>query len=108
MRRWRIYYADGSTFDSSEGEPEDATAFGVVVIAQTRAPDDVHGLERELQHGWDWYWWHAERGEWWGSDIHGLLDHLLHRTPVRAVVQGRSVPTARFRAFMEAAGRYPE
>jgi hypothetical protein len=100
--RWRIYYDTGASFDCSDGRPEDAPPCGVVVISQGRDPSDPHGTD-ELQQRWDWYWWHAERGEWWGSDLHGLLDHLMHGDYVRAVKQGRSVPSPRFRALMQRA-----
>jgi len=29
---WRIYYADGSTFDNTQGNPEDAPTTGVIAI----------------------------------------------------------------------------
>jgi len=103
MRRWRVHYADGSTYDSSQGRPEDAPPRGVVVIAQSRATDDVHGLEVELQQRWDWYFWHLPRGEWWGCDLSGLLDRLLWERDVGPVIQGVSVPTPEFRAALERA-----
>lgn len=81
---WRIYYGDGSTFDSTQGEPEDAPAFDFQCVVQ---PDPRVG--RTVMAGWDWYYYRVDIGEWWGSDIHGLLDLLLHRFPIKAVCQGR-------------------
>lgn len=71
MALWRIYYADGSTF---EGRPEDAPGVGVIVIAQ----HDPHS-GRELLHGdgprvVDWYWW--EDGSWLCGDMAGLVQYL--------------------------------
>ena len=85
MLRWRIYYGDGSTFDSSLGKPDDAPAFGVQTVVEQ---DDSVG--RTILAGFDWYYYHVESGKWWGSDIHGLLDKLLFRIEVVAISQGRN------------------
>ena len=82
---WRIYYDDGSTFDSTEGDPDDAPAFGVQCIVE---PDDDGG--RVVLNHFDWYYYNPEAGQWWGSDIHGLLDKLQFRIPIEAVMQGRN------------------
>ena len=59
-------------------------------------------------HGWDWYYWMPGERQWWGSDIHGLLDRLLHNLPVLALKQGRSVSNRDFQATMRAAGEDPD
>jgi hypothetical protein len=87
--RWVIHYSDGSTFSDEDGQPEDAPAFGVVCIVQ---PDPDR--KRNIMHGWDWYYYNDVEGNgpmWWGCDLHGLLDRMLHRLGVRALVQGRTV-----------------
>ena len=38
IRAWRIYYADGSTFDSGQGEWADAPPFGVQCVVYYHAP----------------------------------------------------------------------
>ena len=83
---WTIYYADESTFDSTDGEPEDAPSFGILCIV---FPDPYVG--RLVMNGWDWYYYHPEEKNWWGADIHGLLDTLLWNRPFRALKQGRNV-----------------
>lgn len=98
MREWRIYYDDGSTFDDSQGTPEAAPAFGVLFIV---FPDREVG--RVVMRGWDWYYFDAETRQWWGSDIHGLLDGLLHDLPRKAYKQGRNVDNKRFRDIMKRA-----
>ena len=85
MIRWRVYYDDGGTFDSSKGAPEDTPAFGVQCVVEQ---DDTVG--RTILTGFDWYYYHVESGKWWGSDIHGLLDKLLFRIEVIAILQGRN------------------
>ena len=72
-------------FDSSMGEPNDAPAFGIQSVVEQ---DDTVG--RTILTGFDWYYYHVESGKWWGSDIHGLLDKLLFRIEVTAILQGRN------------------
>lgn len=87
MIAWRIYYDDGSSFDSTMGSPEDAPSYGILTIVY---PDKDVG--RIVMSGWDWYFYHDEEKNWWGADVHGLLDQLCHNLPVRAVKQGRNAP----------------
>lgn len=87
MIRWRVYYDDGSTFDSSMGEPHEAPGLGVQVIVQT---DPRVG--RVLLTRFDWYYYRYDLDEWWASDYFGLLDQLTHDTTrsVGAVRAGRN------------------
>jgi hypothetical protein len=85
MLQWRIYYDNGQVFDSTEGKPEDAPSHGILVITEK---DQDHG--RLCLNGWDWYYHDGEC--WWGADLHGLLDRLLHNLPTHAVKQGRMAP----------------
>ena len=90
---WRIYYGDGSTF---EGRPEDAPAYDVQAIVQPDRRKGPGNVGSVVLHAWDWYYWREDLGEWWGSDLHGLLDQLLSRQPVRHVCQGRHCPSDRY------------
>jgi hypothetical protein len=103
MIEWRILYDDGTDFDSSQGEPCDAPAYGIVCIIQR---DDLVG--RKIAHGWDWYYWVPQEGAWWGADIYGLLDRLLHRLPTEAICQGRMVSNKEFAIIMGRADRDPD
>ena len=98
MPDWRIYYDDGSTFDSTMGSPENAPSFGLLCIV---FPDEDHG--RLVMQGWDWYFYHDEEKNWWGADIHGLLDQMLHNLPVRALKQGRNSPAKVWRETLHRA-----
>lgn len=97
---WRVYYSDFTTFDSSQGDPEDVPAYGVVCITQR---DSLTG--RLIMHKWDWYYYVPEDSLWWGSDTFGLLDRLCHRLPAVAVCQGRNVSNADYRLIMEMADK---
>lgn len=90
MLRWRAYYDDGSLFDSSQGEPQDAPALGIQAIVQ---PDPDVG--RTVQWGKDYYWWLGDR--WDGGDLFGLFDYLS-RPGLKIVRFGRSMSNAAFRA----------
>lgn len=103
MVAWRIYYDDGATFDSDDGDPQDAPSFGVLCIV---FPDAEVG--RLVMQGWDWYFYHPTEENWWGCDIYGLLDRLLHNLPMVAVKQGRSAPTQVWRAVLKSATTDPD
>ncbi len=103
MPKWRIYYADESTFDSTMGTIYEAPSFGIICIVQ---PDDNVG--RLIVSGYDWYYYNLEVNAWWQSDIHGLLDNLLHNFPITAVKQGRNAPDPIYRRIMETAILDPE
>ncbi len=94
---WRIYYSDGLTFDSTQGEPEAALGMGVVCIVQA---DRTVG--RSMLTGWDFYYYHTD-GRWWGCDQWGLMDRLVNRLPVRAVSLGRTVPEPEYADVIERA-----
>lgn len=109
---WRIYYANGSTFDSGAGFPEDAPADGVVCIVY---PDDQTG--RVVMHGWDWYWFHETSKQWWGCQLSALLS-LLKRSghegldgalvPIRAVKEGMTVSNGDWKLIMQKAKDDPD
>lgn len=82
---WRIYYGCGGTFDSTEGPPPAAPPHDVQAVVQ---PDPRVG--RIVLQRWDWYYYRSDVGQWWGSDIHGLLDQFMHHaSAITAVTQGR-------------------
>jgi hypothetical protein len=58
VESWTVFYADDSTFTSSDGDPEDAPLDGVLVII-----DETHG--RRIVQGHDYYAWID--GEWAGG-----------------------------------------
>lgn len=95
---WKIYYEDGQTFDSTQGEPEDAPSYGVVVIVQN--DEDVGRL---IMHLWDWFYWRDDYKQWWGADVYGLHDQLLANKPIRAVKLGRNMHNREFGEIMERA-----
>lgn len=97
MSRWRIYYADGSTFDWQQGEPHEAPAWGFVCAVGY----DQDGT-RYIMQGWDYYRWDTDTRQWWGMDFTGLLD-ALSRNLVYACKIGRTVSKAQWDELMRSA-----
>ena len=99
---WRIYYDDGSQFDSEQGTPEQAPSYGVVAICTT---DEKLG--RLVLNGFDFYCFH-ESGEWFGCDQWGMVDKLLHNLPFTAWKLGRTVRTNDFDRIIAQATHDPD
>ena len=85
---WRLYYADGSTYDDVDGPAHEAPIRGLVCIAQPCAKPDWYTV---LTNG-DWYLYREDRGYWTGHDVHGALANLEDDSPnITAVRQGTYV-----------------
>jgi hypothetical protein len=69
---WEVFYADGSTFGSDQGAPQDAPGLGVIVIAQEH---EVQGERPYLQHMTDYYVWLGQR--WLGCDLFRLWQYFF-------------------------------
>ena len=93
---WKIYYADGSTFSSEDGRPEDAPGHGVLAIADKNAANTVHMF--------DWYYWRTDVEEWWGSNVHGVLYQFCKYPDItRAIKQGELVQTPQYNEVVKEA-----
>ena len=92
MRRWCVWYSDGSTFDWRDGDPEAAPGLGVVVIAQEGgnhgSPFTVSAESFKTVHGYDWYIWSG--GQWFATNLMGLTQYLGEPGP-KVVKLGRWV-----------------
>jgi hypothetical protein len=100
--KWRIYYDDGSTFDSDQGSPEDAPPYGFICAIGRDETD-----KRYIMHGWDYYQWDKEANQWWGMDRDGLIDRLC-RNLVYAFKLGRTVSKTDFYDTMSRAHKDPD
>jgi len=89
---WRIYYGDGSTYDSS-GSPFDAPALDVQAII-IRVNDPANSYGRGLVARFDYYWWVPESQEWFGGDLFGLFDYLTNTLGPKRVLFGRTIGNA--------------
>jgi hypothetical protein len=97
---WRIYYSDGSTFDSSQGSPDDAPAWDIQVIAERDGQ-----VGRRLLSKADYYFYLD--GCWIGVDDIGLVDYLAN--VFRVIKVGRQLPARKdFREILEKAQVDPD
>ena len=80
---WTLFYADGNTFSSEDGTPDQAPSYGLLIVAQL-----LNG-RRELLFNQNFYF-HVG-GEWFGMDEYGVRERLRERLPVQAMIQGRYV-----------------
>jgi len=90
VRRWKIYYDDGSTFSDRDGSIEKAPGRGVVIVAQEDAD-----CGRHILHMKDFYYWETRDGRWYGADAFGRDDYL-DRTGWRKVIAGRNTGDANY------------
>lgn len=101
--RWRIYYGDGSTFDSTMGGPQDAPVAGFIcAVGYSR-----HGT-RFIAHGYDFYRWEPGDQVWLGIDWWGIVDRLRFGGEFIGFKEGRMVSADRFQELMNTAHRDPD
>ncbi len=96
---WRVYYGDGTSFDSSDGRPAEAPGRNVQVIVM---PDERTGRYLQCMH--DFYVW---RGRWVGVDQYGLWDYLADPGWAR-VLFGRTIEHDTFSRIYQDAKRDPD
>lgn len=93
MLAWRIIYGNLDTFDSSQGGPEDAPSLNAqwIILSVDNHPGYAH------LKGSDWYFYLEDEG-WYGADLPGLLDHMMHQAHrIQAVLMGRTIPNEHWR-----------
>jgi hypothetical protein len=75
--QFKIYYENGTTFSSES--PTELNPFGVIAIAQINPKKG-----REILDGTDYYY--LRNKIWYGCDLHGLLDQIIHNLDELTVV----------------------
>ena len=99
---WRIYYDDGSTFDSDQGEPHEAPSQGFICAV---GYDELG--DRYIMHGWDHYCFDQASQQFWGMDLMGVFDRL-RRNVLFAYKEGRTVTKSEWQAIMSRAHEDPD
>lgn len=94
---FRIYYADGSTFD---GDAFNAPFFGVLLILEK---DKEHG--RRIVSNGDYYVW--ENTRWRAKDFIGMIDYL-QQPGAKRVIAGRMVDNDAWNAAYAIADSDPD
>jgi hypothetical protein len=104
--KWKIYYGDGSTFDSSQGEPLDAPVFGVIAII---GPTYDKRDPSYRMHRWDRFYWNQDifegRGQWWGGFHDVAEQRLCNGDPIEALKIGMMIDTPEYQAILERANK---
>jgi len=99
---WRIYYDDGTTFDSNDGLPHEAPPRGFILVV---GYDETN--TRYIMQGWDHYCFDKESDQWWGMDVHGLIDRLC-LNKIYAYKLGRTVRKTVWQELLKAANNDPD
>ncbi len=98
--RWRVYYADGSTYADTDGPVLEAPGLGVQAI-NFRQPCGTRATARRS----DFYWY--DGGTWWGGEIFGLFDYLARPGP-RKVIFGLTLLDEDYQRIRDAAVNDPD
>ena len=105
MRKWKIWYADESTFSSDDGNPEDAPGLGVVVIGQEWDESGKRCFQAGTEiarniNGYDWYI--VRDGYWFATNLVGLTQYFAE-PGFKVVKVGQWVAPERYDRLMQAA-----
>jgi len=91
---WKIYYADGSTFDSLQGSPQDAPSIGVICLKHFTLDN-----KWELLAYRDYYIYDRQ---WWGGDSAGFWQYMF-KTGLKIVKFGTSTTDFEFERILATA-----
>ena len=96
MSEWRVWLADGSTFDSAQGSPDDVPRHPrVICIGQKGSAAEVWGL---CLTGGDWYFYRGDLGCWTEHTDMGALHEMIdHAAAISACRAGKFVDRETFK-----------
>ena len=99
---WKIWLADGTTFDSTQGNPTDVPRHPrVVCIAQPERPWGP------CLTGDDWFFYREDLGCWTEhTDMGALMEMMDHAADVSAVRAGKYVDRETFKVMWEEARKW--
>lgn len=100
MSNWKVWFDDGTTFESTEGGIADIPNKGVVVVGIKAGQQVVYGE--------DWYIYSTKLGKFATMNLHGLLYQVMNSAPGEIVVvrQGASVSDTDWTTMKDAADAY--
>ena len=98
--KWIIFYDDGSSFSSLDGDPWEAPRTGVICIAVAHISCGNYILAEQ-----NFYCWHFEDSEWVPHDQNGLWQYLQKPGPYKVTLQGYWINRERYAAMRSAAGK---
>ena len=103
MKLWKIYYDDGTTFDSDQGQPHEAPAMGFILALGY----DQAGT-RHIMQGWDHYCFDRATQQWWGMDLFGVFDRLRFNKEIYAYKEGRTISKIAWQDMLIRANNDPD
>ncbi len=86
--KWKVWYSDGSTFSSDDGQVSEAPGIGCQVIVQ-----DHYHVGAEIESGGDFFVWDNKGtgDRWWAVDLTGLILYFMKPGWQRVLV-GEKLP----------------
>jgi hypothetical protein len=87
---WKIFYVDGSTFSNEDGNPEDASGFGVIAVVQE--DEQVGVLVHQMK---DFYCFDEAFGGWAAMDEFGLAQYI-GKPGLKVIKLGEVMETAKY------------
>ena len=110
MLKWRIYYSDGTTFDSNQGEPWEAPGRGIICIVQPDPSPMMQNVNTQVLRGHPYYWYHREWGYWLHSDRDGFIDQFNNdrEDVVCALKMGRWADFVKYYKIIDRANNDPD
>lgn len=97
LKDWKIFYADGTTYSSNDGKPENAVKIGVQAIIVS---DDRVG--RRVESSEDFYIWTPDNGGWRGAN-HFRMSEYLYEKGSKVVLFGRTMSDEQYADVMRRA-----
>ena len=88
---WRVYYADGSTFN---GKDEPSIPLGKRFQVQIIVQPDVHHQWQFLSFG-DYYLWRSDKQRWFGvdGDLSAMMALTIHTPETTCLLWGSQMET---------------
>lgn len=93
---WTIYYDNGTTVTDTDMEPAYVPPFGIQAIVQHDSPEG----DKVITAGDDFYYWDERHQRWFGVELTGLWDYLIHAGFLK---MGRFIPAHQYTAIIEKA-----
>lgn len=101
--QWKIWYEDGTTFTSAQGDPKDSPTHGVIAVAQAD-----NWLGHEVITG-EWYIYRDDVQKWMFCDSFGVKDQMIHYGHVISAVRpGRYVTNFQYHEILKMTMDDPE
>ena len=100
MSVWKVWFDDGTTFESTDGAITDIPNKGIVVVGIKNGQQVVYGE--------DWYMYSTQLGKFATMTLQQLLYQVMNSPPgaIQIVRQGASTSDANFNAAKTAAETY--